>query len=73
MTRRSKRELERALEDLDPTAGHDGPTEIVIRETVVPSDWNGEDGDAEARSVSQLRVYRDAGGEWHTEQGGVDE
>lgn len=66
--RHSKRELERAVDDLDPTAGYDGPSEIVIRERVVSSDWSGVDDSGEARAVSRLRVYRDAGGEWHTEE-----
>ena len=71
MTRPSKRELERALEKIDPDAG-DGPTEIVIHDYVVPTDW-GDDGDAEKRLETRTRITRDAAGEWHTEREDVDE
>lgn len=41
MTRRSKRELERAVDDLGEEAGVDMDTPIVIRETVVGTEWSG--------------------------------
>ncbi|WP_058828117.1 hypothetical protein [Haloferax sp. Q22] len=71
MTRKSKRELERALDQLYPDAA-DGPTEIVIQDYVVPTDW-GDDPDAEKRLESRTRLTRDAVGKWHTEREDVDE
>lgn len=74
MTRPSRRELERALDQLDPDAA-DGPTEIVINDYVVPTGWSDEksdDGDAEKRLESRTRLTRDAAREWHTKREDVD-
>jgi hypothetical protein len=70
MTRRSKRELERAVEDLDPVDDYDGPTEILITHHEVPTDWGDEARDVdvgEGPIVSQERIWRDETGEWHNE------
>lgn len=44
MTRRSKRELERALEGLDG-GDDDSPIEVVIRDRVVKTGWSDERGE----------------------------
>ena len=45
MTRPSKRELERALEDLYSDVDDGGTTTIVIEETIVGTGWSAEDGE----------------------------
>ncbi|SEW20476.1 hypothetical protein [Halobacterium jilantaiense] len=71
--RHSKRELERAVDDLDPTADYDGPSKIVINDYVVPTDWDGgESDDGEKRLASRTRITRDAVGDWHTEREDFD-
>lgn len=75
MTRKSRREIERALERIDPRADPPGPTEIVIDEYVVSTGW-GEDGDAEDAGEeiheSRTRMWCDDAGEWHSEEVDVD-
>lgn len=82
MTRKSKRELERAVEDLNPDRDYDGPDEIVIRRYVVPTGWS-EDQSDEGKSGCEgptkdpqleqaLRMYRE-GGDWHAEELGEAE
>lgn len=44
MTRKSKRELEQAVEDLGG-GDDDSPTEIVIRRQVIKTGWSGDGGD----------------------------
>lgn len=45
MTHRSKRELERSLEDLSEESGGGPSGRIVIRETTIPTAWSESDGD----------------------------
>lgn len=70
MTRRSKRELERAVESISPT--DEAPLEIVITHHEASTGWGPDDVDADAgaegRPVSQLRAWRDDVGEWHSER-----
>lgn len=69
MTRKSKREIERAVDELaDEVTGE--PIEIVITERVVATD---HDSEYEEDSVEQTRVWRDETGEWHSERVDVTE
>lgn len=63
MTRKSKRELERAVDELTSETT-DEPMEIVITKRLVETD---HPTDYEGSSVSQTRVWRDEDGEWHSE------
>lgn len=65
MTRKSKRELERAVEQLGPQTDYDGPEEIVIRDEVVGTDWDRGDLKPNERRGSVKRIYREDG-EWHS-------
>lgn len=56
MTRKSKRELERAVEDLGGGDEDDSPTKIVLRRQVIKTGWSGDgddygDDDAEPGDV----------------------
>lgn len=63
MTRRSKREIERALDDIAP-GSETGLQEVTVRHHAVPS--NPSDGDSDLETVRGFRTYRD-GAEWATE------
>lgn len=70
MTRRSKRELERALEDLqgDDVGDYDGPEEITIRHHRVGTDRDDSSLDeGEEELEASKRIWRDDAGEWHSE------
>jgi hypothetical protein len=74
VTRKSKRELERALEYLRGDAGvdYDGPTEIVLRDQRVGTGWSSDDGtndlsEGERELEEVQRLWRDETGEWHSE------
>lgn len=57
MTRPSKRELERKLEELGDGTGSDGPDTIVLEETIVGSAWSAEDGEsASSLDAGQTRT-----------------
>lgn len=67
MTRESKRELHRDVDDLSPSdAPEDGPNEILIRRVVV---------DEQAEPVEVTKEYRMhyEAGEWHTEESGTSQ
>jgi hypothetical protein len=75
MTRKSERELERAVEDLQAAAGVDtgDPLEIEITDTVVATDAT-IDGEAASDIAPgdvverrRTRVWRDDIGEWHSD------
>jgi len=78
MTRKSERELERAVEDLREAAGvADGPLEIEITDTIVASDWSPDGVDEEEAPDAdpgevierrRTRIYRDETGEWCSER-----
>lgn len=74
MTRKSHREIERAVEDLTETVAGD-PLEITITERVVESPWEPDEGeiDIEAGDVEKTRFWRDETGEWHSEQIDLDD
>jgi len=55
MTRKSRRELENELADLDDTADSTGPDEIVIRRTVVGTTHDGS-GLAEGETETTEKV-----------------
>jgi len=77
MTRKSEREIERAVDDLRAAADVDGdPVEFEITHTVVASDWT-EDSELPAHPDAdpgdvvkrrRRRIWRDETGEWHPEQ-----
>ena len=67
MTRRSKRELERALGDLE---GNGGADEVfVITDHVVETPHPAE----VKETVRKTRMWHDDLGDWHTEEIDVDE
>ena len=57
MTRKSKREIENELADLDDTADSTAPDEIVIRRTVVGTAHDGSDL-AEGETETTEKVIR---------------
>ena len=60
MTRKSKREIERALDDLDAPDAGDDSVSVTIRQTVV-------DAEGDVVGVAEtLEVGRDATGEWES-------
>ena len=60
MTRESKREIERALDDLDAPDAGDDSVSVTIRQTVV-------DVEGDVVGVAEtLDVERDATGEWES-------
>ena len=61
-----KRTLKRRLDELE--GDHDGPDEIVFTDHVVPTGWNGDDGDRDPEPVSRQQRRRDETGQWHSEQ-----
>lgn len=74
MTRKSKREIERKVEELsDTTVGE--PMELMLTERVVESPWEPDEGeiDVEAGHVEKTRFWRDETGEWHSEQIDLDD
>lgn len=74
MTRKSKREIERKVEELsDTTVGE--PMELMLTERVVESPWEPDEGeiDVEGDHVERTRFWRDETGEWHSEQIDLDD
>lgn len=70
MTRKSKREIERALEELGSTDQYDGPEEITIRHHRVAPDSAGDlDGQPheDTECISERRIWRGDGGTWNSE------
>lgn len=67
MPRKSKREIERAIEEVQAAAGSsaDVPQEIFVRRRTVET----EDGTG-GELVYEARVWRDETGEWHSERTG---
>lgn len=70
MTRRTRtsREAENRLDALESIREHDEPLEIIITDRVVETDWEGP-ADAKTGDVfRRTRVWRDEGGDWHSER-----
>lgn len=72
MTRKSPREIERAIENLTGDYSVE-PKEIVITHQLVETSWSSDDPDPEPKDVSQTHVWRDGTGEWHSEHVDLDD
>lgn len=69
MTRKSKRELERALDRAEEETVRNDLCEIVITDYVIETSHPVE----VKAPVEKTRIWRDERGEWHSEEIDVDE
>jgi hypothetical protein len=72
VTRKSKREIERKVEELsDTTVGE--PIEIMLTDRVVETPWTPREGETDVEAgVEKTRLWRDEAGEWHHERVDAD-
>lgn len=62
----TKHNIERRLDRLDPSSR--APVGIVITDHTVSTPWESADGDYDVEPFSQVRVWCDSRGEWHSEE-----